>query len=104
MSAMDILPAHLDGAAISAETAAARLGEVVDHAEHDKARVILTRDGKRVAAIVPIEDYDALEAAEDAEDERLAAEAIAAWEAAGRPPGIPMDEVARELGIDLSAL
>jgi len=99
MPVMDTLPAFLDGAAISAETAAARLGEVVDHAAHDKARVILTRDGKRVAAIVPIEDYDALEAAEDAEDERLAAEAFAAWEAAGRPPGIPHEEVLAEYGI-----
>jgi len=101
MSPMDTLPVFLDGAAISAETAAARLVEVVDQAAYDKARVILTRNGKRVAAIVPIEDYDALEAAEDAEDERLTAEAMAEWEAAGRPPGIPMEEILAEYGITL---
>jgi prevent-host-death family protein len=93
-----------DGASISAESAGEPFGSAIAHAAEDKVRLVLTRDGKRVAAIVPIEDYDALEAAEDAEDERLAAEALAEWEAAGRPPGIPMDEVARELGIDLSAL
>jgi prevent-host-death family protein len=96
---MDTIPTFLDGAAIPAETAAARLVEVVDQAAYDKARVILTRDGKRVAAIVPIEDYDALEAAEDAEDERLAAEAMAEWEAAGRPPGISHEEVLAKYGI-----
>jgi prevent-host-death family protein len=90
--------------AVAAESAGEPFGAVIDHAAHDKARVLLTRDGKPVAAIVPIEDYEALEAIEDAYDAKLAGEAIAAWEAAGRPPGIPMADVARELGIDLSTL
>jgi len=92
-----------DGDTIPAESAGASFGAAIDHAAEDKARVVLTRDGKPVAAIVPIEDYDALEAIEDAFDAKLAREAMAAWEAAGRPPGIPMADVARELGIDLSA-
>jgi prevent-host-death family protein len=90
--------------AVAAESAGEPFGAVIDHAAHDKARVLLTRDGKPVAAIVPIEDYEALEAIEDAYDAKLAGEAIAAWEAAGRPPCIPMADVARELGIDLSTL
>lgn len=90
--------------AVAAESAGEPFGAVIDHAAHDKARVLLTRDGKPVAAIVPIEDYEALEAIEDAYDAKLAGEAIAAWEAAGRAPGIPMADVARELGIDLSTL
>lgn len=85
--------------AISAESAAERFGEVVDHAVHDKARVVLTRDGKPVAAIVPIEDYDALEAIEDAYDAKLAAEAIAAWEAAGKPRGVTHEELLAEYGL-----
>jgi len=84
---------------LSAETAKSRFEEVLNHAVHDKARVVLTRDGKPVAAIVPIEDYDALEAIEDAYDAKLAREAIAAWEAAGRPPGIPHEDVLAEYGI-----
>jgi len=84
---------------IPAETAAARFDELLDRAAHEKARVVLTRDGKPVAAIVPMEDYDALEAIEDAYDAKLAREAIAAWEAAGRPPGIPHEDVLAEYGI-----
>jgi prevent-host-death family protein len=82
---------------LSVEAASARFDEVVDCAVHDKACLVLTRDGKPVAAIVPIEDYEALEAIEDAYDAKLAREAIAAWEEAGRPPGIPMEKIAREL-------
>jgi len=96
---MDTLLSPMIEDTLSAETASARFGEVLDHAAHDKARVVLTRDGKPVAAIVPIEDYDALEAIEDAYDAQLAREAIAAWEAAGRPPGIPHEEVLAEYGI-----
>jgi prevent-host-death family protein len=101
---MDKALTFSDADAVSAESAGATFGAVIDHAADDKARVVLTRDGKPVAAIVPIEDYDALEAIEDAYDAKLASEAIAAWEAAGRPPGIPMADVARELGIDLDTL
>jgi prevent-host-death family protein len=102
--AMDNAFTFSDGETIPAESVGQQFGAVIDYAAHDKARVVLTRGGKPVAAIVPIEDYDALEAIDDAHDAELFREAMAAWEAAGRPPGIPMDEVARELGIDLNAL
>ena len=83
-----------------------RLAEAVAHAEHDKDRVLLTRDGKPVAAVVPIEDLAALAAADDAEDahwSRVAEEAVAQWKAEGRPAGVPMEDIARELGVDLTA-
>jgi prevent-host-death family protein len=96
---MDKALTFSDADAVSAESAGATFGAVIDHAADDKARVVLTRDGKPVAAIVPIEDYEALEAIEDAYDAKLAREAIAAWEAAGRPPGIPHEEVLAEYGI-----
>jgi prevent-host-death family protein len=101
---MDNALSFSNAEAIPAESAGEPFGAVIDHAAHDKARVVLTRDGKPVAAIVPIEDYDALEAIEDAHDAKLAGEAIAAWEGAGRPRGIPIADVARELGIDLNTL
>jgi prevent-host-death family protein len=66
------------------EQAADRLAEAAARAEHDKERVILTRDGKPVAAVVPIEDFEALEA-EDEYWSKAADEAVAAWEAHGRP-------------------
>jgi antitoxin (DNA-binding transcriptional repressor) of toxin-antitoxin stability system len=64
--------------------------------------VILVRDGKPVAAVVPIEDLQALEA-EDEYWARAADEAIAEWEAGGRAAGIPIEDIARDLGIDLTA-
>jgi hypothetical protein len=76
------------------EGAADRLTEAAARAERDKERVVLIRDGKPVAAVVPIEDLEALEAAD---------EAIGEWEAAGRPAGIPIEDIARDLGIDLAA-
>jgi prevent-host-death family protein len=74
--------------------------EALDRAEHDKARTTLTRNGKPVAVLVPMEDVEALEAWEDA---RLAAQAHAAWDEAGRPTCITLEELAASHGIDLSA-
>ena len=85
------IPANATGEALSAAIAQAAGG---------KSRILLTRDGKPIAAIVPIEDYDALEAAEDAEDERLAAEALAQWRAEGCPPGVSHEELLRRYGIE----
>ena len=76
-----------------------RLAEAAAHAEHDKDRVVLTRGGKPVAAVVPIEDLEALEAAEDEHDSRLAAEAIAQWESEGRPVGCTHEEMLARYGI-----
>jgi PHD/YefM family antitoxin component YafN of YafNO toxin-antitoxin module len=84
------------------EGIADRLAEAAAHAEHDKDRVVLIRDGKPVAAVVPIEDLEALEA-EDEYWSRAADEAIAEWNAAGRPTGIAIEDIARDLGIDVAA-
>lgn len=54
------------------------------------------------ADAAPAPFADALEAMEDELDSRLAAEAVARWEAEGRPAGIPLSDIARELGIDLT--
>ncbi len=88
---------------LSTDASPAAFAEAMARAEHDKERVVVTRDGRPVAALVPIEDVEALEAIEDAYDSRLAAEAVAQWEAEGRPPDIPLEEIARQLGIDLTA-
>jgi len=81
------------------EGAADRLTEAAARAERDKERVVLIRDGKPVAAVVPIEDLEA----EDEYWSRAADEAIGEWEAAGRPAGIPIEDIARDLGVDLAA-
>ena len=95
MSSVLLLPPRTDGTTD-------RLAEAAALAEHDKERVVLIRDGKPVAAVVPIEDLEALEA-EDEYWTTAADEAIAKWEAAGRPAGIPIEDIARDLGIDLTA-
>jgi prevent-host-death family protein len=79
--------------------------DTIEHVVQDDARVVLTRDGQPVAAIVPLHDLRALEELDDAEDaylSRVAAEAIAKWEAEGRPAGIPIEDIARDLDIDLT--
>ncbi len=86
-----------------ADAAPDAFSDAVVRAERDKERVLLTRDGRPVAALVPIEDVEALEALEDAEDSRIAAEAVAQWEAEGRPPGASLEELAERWGIDLTA-
>ncbi len=76
--------------------------DAVQHVEHDDVRVVLTRDGQPVAAIVSLHDLRALEeldAAEDAYLSRLAAEAVARWEAAGRPAGVTHEELLARYGI-----
>ncbi|HJU17657.1 MAG TPA: hypothetical protein VJ770_14470 [Stellaceae bacterium] len=49
--------------------------------------------------MVPIEDLGA----EDTYWSKAADEAVAVWRAQGRPPGIPIEDIARDLGIDLNA-
>ncbi|MBI2907913.1 MAG: type II toxin-antitoxin system Phd/YefM family antitoxin [Chloroflexi bacterium] len=52
-----------------------RFSEIVSRAAYGKERIVLTRRGNRLAAIVPIEDIELLEALEnrlDLEDARAA--------------------------------
>ena len=67
---------------------------VVDAAYARSERIVLTRNGKSVAAVVPIEDLEALEELEDRKD-------IEAVRAALEEPGanIPWEEVKERLGI-----
>ncbi len=76
----------------------------VEHVALDNGRVLLTSNGHPVAALVPVDDLRVLEGIDEAEDAHwssAANEAIREWEAEGRPAGIPMEDIARELGIDL---
>jgi hypothetical protein len=79
-----------------------RLAEAAARAQHDKEHVVLVRDREPVAAVVPLEDLEAL-GAEDEYWSRAADGAISEWEAAGRPAGIPIEDIARDLDIDLTA-
>jgi prevent-host-death family protein len=85
---------------LHADATPAAFAEAMARAEHGKQPVLVMRDGRAVAVLVPIEDVEALEALEDAEDSRLAAEAIARWEAEARPRGRSLHELAARWGID----
>ena len=90
---------------LTAEATSGRLPEAVSQVERDDVRIVLTRAGEPVAAVVPITDLRALEALDDAEDahwSRVAETETARWQAEGRPPGIPLEDIAHDLGIDLT--
>lgn len=62
---------------IGVSDAREHLAEVVDRARYTRERVVLTKRGKEVGAIVSIEDLKLLEALEDQLDIDMARKAIA---------------------------
>jgi len=54
-----------------------QLGQLVNRVEYKDERVVLTRNGRAVAAIVPIDVLRDLEATEDAADLEAARRAVA---------------------------
>lgn len=86
---------------ISTAEARDRFSEVLNRAAFGKERVVLTRRGKPLAAVVPIEDVEALEAMEDAADIAEARLRYEEWERDGRQ-SISLEELAAKHGIDLS--
>ena len=78
---------------ISAEKAQGPLLDAIKRAERDKERVFVKRKGKKVAAVVPIEDVEALEEIEDREDVEDAKKALA------EPGGKTWEKLKAELGL-----
>ena len=70
--------------------------ELINEAAYAKKRTIVTRRGKKVAAIVPIEDLEALEAIENKIDLE---EARAILEDVKRNGGISWEDLKTELGL-----
>jgi prevent-host-death family protein len=75
-----------------------QLGQLVNRAEYNDERVVLTRNGRAVAAIVPVDVLRELEAAEDAADLKAARRAA---EEAG--PNVPHAQVLADLLADEAA-
>ena len=71
-------------AEINTISARANFSDVVSRAAYGKERVVLTRHGKPVAAVVPLEDLEALERLEDELDAEMGAVALAEWQAEGK--------------------
>jgi prevent-host-death family protein len=69
--------------------------DLVNHVAHSKERVILVRRGKELVALVPLEDLQLLEAAQDKHDLR---EAIDALKEAKNIGSVTLDQLKEDLG------
>jgi prevent-host-death family protein len=90
------------GELLSTTAARDRFSEIVDRAASGKERVVLTRRGKPVVAVVPIEDLELLVTLEDERDSEMIHASISAWEAAGRP-GTSLEDYIRERALEVGA-
>ena len=75
-----------------------RLAEVVNEAAYTGRVTYLTRRGRRLAAIVPVETAEAAERWEDEQLGRMADESLVDMTRTGERP-VPLDEVRAELGL-----
>lgn len=80
---------------VSVSEARESFADLVNRVAYRKERILVTRHGKRIAAIIPMEQVEFLERAEDEFDVRMAEEALKELD---RAPATPLDEVERELG------
>ncbi|CAH2606528.1 Antitoxin (plasmid) [Rhodovastum atsumiense] len=78
-----------------------RLAEAVNRVAFGKERITITRRGKALAAVVPIEDLAALEALEDARDAAEIRARLEEWRESGEA-AVSLEEVARRHGVALS--
>ena len=72
-----------------------KFAEVLNRAAFGKERVVLTRRGKPLVAVVPIEDVEVLEHLEDQANSEQARAALTAWLDDGSPSA-SLDEVLAE--------
>lgn len=75
------------------------VAEILSRTEYLKERFEITRNGKPVAALVPIEDMRLLEELEDKLDGLLAREGVKDY-LSGRAETISLDELQQHLGLE----
>ena len=81
-------------AKVSTVQARDEFSEVINRAAYGKERVVLTRRGKDLAAVVPMEDVRLLEALEDRLDVAAVREALTDYDAHG---GTSWEQVKAEM-------
>ena len=85
---------------VSAKAAREKFSELIGRIAYGKERVVLTRNGRQMAAMIPIEEYRLLEQIlEQIEDERDVAEAREALKEVERGETVPWEQVEKELGL-----
>ncbi len=83
---------------ISTVKARDQFSDLINRAAYGKERIILTRRGKALAVVVPMEDLELIEEIEDRIDIE-AAEAAEAKAAAKGEEHIPWEKAKKELGL-----
>jgi prevent-host-death family protein len=83
---------------VSTVDARKQFAEILNRAAYGKERVVLTRRGKPLVAVVPIEDVEMLEAIEDRIDIEEADKVVARIES-GDEETIPFEEIKRKYGL-----
>ena len=79
---------------VSTVRAREAFSEILNRSAYGKERIILTRRGKGVAALIPLEDLAIVEAAEDRKDAEEVRRRVKEWERGGRKT-ISLDQVAK---------
>lgn len=82
--------------AVSTADARRNLSEILNRAAYGKERLVVTRHGKGIAAIVPLEDLDVLDRVRRYVARKDVSEALEDLEG-GR--AVPWSELRRELGL-----
>ena len=85
---------------LSASVLKSKLGDALSRVQYTRERVKITRRGKTIAVLVSAEDYEywaGIEAEEDAEDIRLADEALKEYERTGE--SVSLEDMKKELGL-----
>lgn len=70
--------------------------DLINRVVHSKERVILTRRGKEIAAIVPLEDLKALQLTQDKHDLHAAIDALKEARSIGT---ITLDQLKEDIGV-----
>ena len=71
--------------------------EVINRSAFGKERIVFTRRGKGVAALVPLEDLARVEAAEDRQDAEEIRRRVKEWERGGRKT-VSLEQVSKAHG------
>lgn len=80
---------------INTADAKEEFSELINRVAHNKERILLTRRGKEIAAIVPVEDLLLLEASQSKNDLQ---EAVEAFKEARSQGTITLDELKEDIG------
>lgn len=87
-------PTEIEETAMPTSRARLDFGDLLNRAAYGKERIVLTRRGRALVAVIPLEDLERLRAMEDLRDAEILREALA------DPERLPYDQVRRELDLD----